>query len=220
MTERVLDRTVWHDPASRLPAYRAGTGRLRTVTWTHRGPILDQGNLGGCTGYAIVNALNSGLLRNDLDARGYGVFGAREADGAYAIATTIDPYPGSWPGRDTGSSGLAVCKGLRRAGVLIGYRHAFGADHALGALSGGPVIVGTNWYTSMFEPTDTGRFEISGKVEGGHEYALIGIDAESQEVLAVNSWGEHWGASGYFRLRWDQLERLLSEDGDCTVPIA
>ncbi|HEY7938869.1 MAG TPA: hypothetical protein VID05_03495, partial [Acidimicrobiales bacterium] len=59
------------------------------------------------------------------------------------------------------------------------------------------------------------------QVRGGHEFELVGFDAEARTVHAVNSWGTHWGLHGRFTFSWDDLERLLSkaEQGDATVPI-
>jgi hypothetical protein len=42
-------------------------------------------------------------------------------------------------------------------------------------------------------------------------------NAAEKVVLARNSWGPSWGAQGTFRVSWDDLGRLLDEDGDATL---
>jgi hypothetical protein len=38
-------------------------------------------------------------------------------------------------------------------------------------------------------------------------------------LLLDNSWTTDWGNAGSFKFSFATFERLLSEDGDCTVPI-
>lgn len=53
-----LGRIVQHDPRSL--AFVAATAPLKTVTHRLSGQVLDQGNLGSCTGNAMAQALNTG----------------------------------------------------------------------------------------------------------------------------------------------------------------
>jgi C1A family cysteine protease len=71
----------------------------------------------------------------------------------------------------------------------------------------------------MFRPGSDGTVTVAGQVAGGHEVCLVGLDVERRDVLAVNSWGPGWGVGGFFRLRWEDLDRLLREQGDATVLI-
>jgi hypothetical protein len=40
-----------------------------------------------------------------------------------------------------------------------------------------------------------------------------------EEVLCRNSWGYDWGIYGDFRLKWADLERLLTDEGEACVPL-
>lgn len=186
----------------------------KTVLWDHLGPVLDQGSTGSCTGHATAQACNTrpthqprGRLLNNDDARSI-----------YSRATELDPWPGIWPPTDTGSSGLAACKAAVERGHITRYEWAFGFDHLLSALQSGPVMVGTWWYDSMFT-TRSGYVTAEGERVGGHEYLIVGCNLRSRYVTALNSWGPHWGLRGRFRLPFDTMRRLLTEDGDAVQPI-
>jgi hypothetical protein len=136
----------------------------------------------------------------------------------YERATVIDPWPGSYPPNDTGSDGISVCKAAVEKKLIVSYDHTFNFTDALLALVLKPVMFGTNWYDGMFTPTSTGEVKISGSIAGGHEWTAIGIDVKNAKIRAINSWGSSWGNNGYFYVSFPTLQRLLSENGDCTVP--
>lgn len=205
-------RVVQHDPRSR--AFPVAAGPVGTRHHYHHGPVLDQGMVGSCTGNALAQALNTGPLK--VKARP--VLDEAAAVRLYSAATRLDPFPGEYPPTDTGSSGLAVCKAAMDAGLLSGYRHAFSLNDALGALTAQPVIVGVDWYTGMLNPDRNGYLHPTGVVEGGHEVALVGINATLKRVTILNSWGPEWGRRGRALLSFDDLGRLLADQGDCTVP--
>lgn len=206
-----LGRHVHHDPRSlAFPALTA-TSTIHDVAWRHYGPILDQGQLGSCTGHALVDCL---MTRPDY--RSGRKLTHDDALRAYERATVIDPFPGSYPPTDTGSDGLDVCKAAVEFGWISGYTHAFGIDHALGALMLSPVMVGTDWHESMFDPDSRGRLTVSGAVVGGHEYT---ITAKAGSWLRfVQSWGPSWGAKGFGWIKVTDLAALLDAGGDVTVP--
>lgn len=206
-----LGRTVWHDERSR--DYPAAAGALgQPARWPH-GPVLNQGNLGSCTANALIGAVN---CRRAIAGRS-DFLTETEAVGVYARATEIDPVPGSWPVQDTGSSGLAVAKVAKTAGLIGSYAHCFGVEHVLAALALGPVMIGIPWLNSMFTPVG-GRIVVDEKsgVAGGHEVCLIGTDGQSV-VTVLNSWGDTWGTGGTATLAVEDLAWLLAQDGDATV---
>lgn len=232
MSDAVLDghgyrlgRTVWHDEASRL--WPAAWHRIRTAEWplVTGATVLDQGQVGSCTANALAHALNTRHLQAARARRGHGaLLDEPAAVDLYSAATKVDPYVGEYPPTDTGSSGLAVCKVAKWRGLLTGYRHAFSLNGALRALSGGPVIIGVGWRESMFTPRADAALgavlEVTGAVAGGHEVCLDAIDADRRMVRLVNSWSTLWGFHGRAWLYWEDLDTLLADGGDCTVPVA
>lgn len=207
-----LGRLREHDPRSRAFAFSPATLTLPaySVTHTRRVPIFDQGSLGSCTGNAAAGWLGS-------DPHGTAKADEALAVSLYSEATRLDGFDGEYPPDDSGSSGNAVAKALKRRGLITRYEHAFSFRAALAAIVVAPVIVGVPWYENMFEPLDSGYVEIGGDVVGGHEFLIRGIDPRRQHVLCDNSWSTAWGRRGRFWLRFATLERLLAEQGDCTI---
>ena len=206
-----LGRRVEHDEASRLYPAVAVAAPLSSAQHVHHGPVLDQGNLGSCTGNAAAQCLNTEPFA------GPSLLDENAAVAIYSWATHHDKYYGSYPPDDTGSSGLAVAKAVRHLGLISTYRHAFGLAHVLGALVLQPVIIGIPWMNDMFTPDAQGYLSPTGGVAGGHEVALIEISVEEESVTLLNSWGAGWGHNGTAKLRWTDLGTLLAQQGDCTV---
>lgn len=215
-----LGRLVEHDPRSKLYPARQAV-RPRTVLWDHHAPVLDQGDLGGCTGFALAQCLNTAKFASSrpkrLGRRYY--LNDKYAQMMYARATQLDDIEGTWPPTDTGSSGLAVCKAGVQLGYLAAYQHAFGFVHFAQAITLQPVIVGTWWYDAMYYPDAYGFVKPVGENVGGHEYLALGINYADQYVTCLNSWSASWGDRGRFRLTFTDFAALLQDDGDVTVPI-
>jgi hypothetical protein len=209
-----LGRVLEHDERSRgFPAKT--TAVQRTVLWSHTAPVLDQGELGSCTGNALAQCLNT----THFKASRKRYLDEAAAKALYSKATTLDDVPGAYPPQDTGSSGLAVCKAGVQLGYLSGYQHAFGFDHFIGALQLSPVIVGTNWYQGMYDVDSMGFITPGGDIAGGHEYLILGVNITGQYVTMLNSWSKGWGRNGRARIRFNDFQRLLNEDGDVTIPL-
>ena len=117
-----LGRVVEHDERSRdYPAMSVVPAAILPIRWAHYGTVLDQGDIGACTGFAMAQCLNSGRLHE-----GHRQLGADDALALYSSATRLDSVPGHYPPDDTGSSGLAVAKAAKAAGYIRSYTHAFG----------------------------------------------------------------------------------------------
>lgn len=234
----ILGRHVEHDPASL--AYAAPVlpkSALRSVEWTRRILVLDQGQLGSCTGNAATGALGTDSAGRTaqtsvtISAAGAAASRGRFAAGRhlldegfarslYSLATELDSVPGAFPPEDTGSSGLGVAKALRALGLAAGYRHAFHLQALTSALQTSPVIIGIPWLQSMFEPGTDGRLTVdpASGVAGGHEVEIAQYDATNGEYWITNSWGISWGQQGRAYLTAADLRWLLAQHGDVTIP--
>jgi hypothetical protein len=191
------------------------------VRWPRHVDIYDQGQTGSCTGNAIAGAAATGPLWDALTPNLQALLdGEAEALTLYEAATQIDPFPGAYPPDDTGSDGTSACKAAKAAGFISAYRHALKLSTALAAVEKGPVITGTNWYESMFYPDSNGVISISpdSEIAGGHEYCVDQVLVDSQLIGFQNSWGTDWGIKGRAYMSWDTWARLISENGDVTVP--
>ena len=189
-----------------------------SVAYTrHCGPF-DQGDLGACTGNAMA-----GLLMTDPFWTPGRVLNEEDAVKLYALATTLDDIPGTYPPDDTGSSGIGVAKAAEREGWFQGYEHALGLDELFSGLSHRPGVLGMNWYDSFDSPLATGECALTAAatVRGGHEVEMFKVDAALKQVWCYQSWGVAWGSlrNGTFWFSFETLARLLAEQGDATFPI-
>lgn len=211
-----LGRHIEHDQRSKNFAVEAPEGvALRTHYWPRRSAILDQGQVGSCTGNAMAGAIATDT------ANGPGRTGIDEelALRLYRDATRLDHVRGEYPPDDTGSTGLAVAKAAKRDGFILQYRHAFSIRATLAALQSGPVIVGMSWLTGCDNPDEKGIIDYGGDVRGGHEVLCRGVDMEGYVLWFDNSWGGDWGLNGSFGMRFADFEIALGDGGDVTVPI-
>jgi hypothetical protein len=72
----------------------------------------------------------------------------------------------------------------------------------------------------MFDPTAAGNVTVDrhSGVAGGHEYVISAYDQKSGTFRMDNSWGTSWGIKGSAWLLESDMQWLLSQDGDITVP--
>lgn len=220
-----LGRHVRHDPESKRYAEpEPASLTLTHVDWTDT-VLLDQGNVGSCTGNATVGNLGTGEFIGTEPAGT--ALTETLALGIYSDAEVIDGN-GPYPPNDNGSSGLSVAKAAKTRGLISGYTHALSLTAALAALQRQPVITGVNWYTGFDTPDADGFAQVSGTVRGGHEFVVVGngtaadfgitaVPAATRLVKARNSWGPSFGVNGYFYFTEADWGRLLSEQGDVTI---
>jgi len=168
---------------------------------------------------ATGTAMAGWLGTNRRGALGKKTLTAADALALYELATHFDAFPGTYPQQDTGSTGLAVAKAAQQLGLITGYRHAFTIEQALSALAQGPVITGTNWLSGMDRPDPHGVVKLTGSVRGGHEYEVLGYNADTGLVECCNSWGRAWGLRGRFFLSLSDWATLLDADGDVIMPV-
>lgn len=209
--DRRLDRIPEFDPKSR----RFGIAEVlpdkpqRSYSW--RTPtVLDQAQEGACVGFSWSHEL---LARPVLQSGVDDVF----ARTIYREAQLLD----EWPGEDySGTSVLAGAKAVTARGHMREYRWGFNLNDLIMALGyQGPVVLGLNWYTGMMNADPEGMIRPTGQVEGGHAICAFGVSLRLRRISLVNSWGRDWGEDGICYLSFDDVERLLGEQGEQCIPV-
>lgn len=221
VTDPRLGRNIKHDSRSLLyKAPESDLSTLKSVRHQRNIPVLDQGDLGSCTGNAGTGCLGTAAfwettntILSPTDANMDEQFAIK----LYSDATKADNYQGDYPPDDTGSDGLSIAKVLKSRGLISGYTHATSLNAAITALATQPVIVGIDWYNDMFNPDADGRVHPTGGVAGGHEIVFDELDVENQRLWFTNSWGTSWGVDGRAYLTYDDFNKLMKRDGDVTV---
>jgi len=180
-------------------------------------PVLDQGSLGSCTGQAMTGVLGSEVCYDALDADQRTALGEAFAVGIYSRATELDPFPGTYKPDDTGSDGLSAAKAVKERGYASGYQHMTSLAAMHNAIQSGPFAVGFNWYSGFDHPDSQGKVTLSGTIRGAHEWEALNYLASPGLWECVNSWSDSWGKNGRFYVSDEDMDRLLSEQGDATA---
>lgn len=214
-----LARLVQFDPRSRkYPVRKLVAGETpRSYTWGCD-TVLDQGAEGACVGFSCSHE----LIAKPKPIRGITTKFARES--VYWEAQKIDPWAGgSYPGaspRYEGTSVLCGVKILQKLGYIKEYRWSFSLNDLILAVGHvGPAILGLNWYEGMFEPHSCGCLHVTGELSGGHAILCRGVNVKKKTFLLHNSWGSDWGNNGTAEITFEEMDRLLKEDGEAVVPL-
>jgi len=190
---------------------------LPDALWAPYAHSLNQ-RVGSCTGNAAIGwrVGQPWVWRGTLDP----ILLENYAESVYSDATRIDPFPGSWPPDDTGSDGESVMTVMTRRGLVGSWQTVYTFEGVQRALQSGPCIIGSNWHTSMFSPNACGQVDVSGAVEGGHEYVWRGVQYSTKRGLFTNSWDDDYGTKdsqgrgGYFWMTFGNIQKLLNEGAD------
>jgi hypothetical protein len=215
-----LARLVHFDERSRGFPVRAAleAGAVpRSYTWSC-GQCLDQGPDGACVGFSMTHE----LIARPAVVRGLTAKFAKEQ--VYWEAQKIDPWSGgSYPGASPtyeGTSVLAGIKVLQKLGYVTEYRWAFGLEDLVLAVGHcGPAVLGIPWYDGMFDMASCGYLHVTGQVAGGHAILCNGVNVKKKTFNLHNSWGPGWGHGGDATVSWDEMDRLLHEDGEAVIPM-
>jgi hypothetical protein len=222
-----LGRHREHDPRSRAYAVEpAAAGKVdrSPILWDRYSAILDQGDIGACTGNAMAGWLGCAPhCTSKADAAQYDETFALKL---YSLATRLDRIPGYYsPGdpdsQDAGSSGLAVAKAARKLALIRSYGWAFSLNGLIHALRSGPVIVGVPWFSGMDHPDRNGLIEATGEIRGGHEFLIRGWQPSGPldgVFTADNSWGPSWARNGSMFFTAKTWTELAAQQADVTVP--
>ena len=214
-----LGRHIRHDSRNKAYPWQRSAAAPVSQLWTRHGSILDQGQLGSCTGNAETGALECDPCYAALPAA-HPALDESLAVAIYSAAEKIDGGAG-YPPEDDGSTGPSAASAAVGMNLISGYLHCFSLADVLDALQQHPVCVGANWYSSFDQPDSSGLVAISpgAQVRGGHEFLCRGLDVDAQLLFFDNSWGTGWGNKGSFSMAYGTLDRLLGEQGDATISL-
>lgn len=163
----------------------------------------NQGETSQCVAYSWLHYIHHGPLywpgKNPV----------MEPAEVYKQAQEID----EWPGENyEGTSVRAGAEVLKKWGWILEYRWGYSMDELIQAvLHIGPVVVGTDWLTGMFEPDSKGFIRATGWPAGGHAWLIDGIDTKQQYFRLKNSWGRGWALKGQAYISFKDLEYLINQ---------
>lgn len=179
--------------------------------WNSHYIQLNQGNLSACVGFSHAHYISSDPnpvsgMTNEIGIQ------------IYKLAQTLD----DWPGENY--EGTSVLSGVKAAQQMFpelmeSYHWAFNLENMILSIGYiGPVLLGVNWYSSMYSVGSTGFISIGGANVGGHAIEAVAVNVEQKWFRLKNSWGSEWGSNGYCRVSFNDMRRLLAENGECLVP--
>lgn len=206
------------------PARVAGLGHRY---WWDSAWWGDQGQFPHCVAYSWMHFIEDGPTTHFYETRDFdpSYLNESRADKHQPLFNPVTIYNeaqkiDAWPGEDyAGTSVRAGAEILRKLGVIAEYRWASSVDEVVSALLNlGPVVVGTWWYSDMFSPNaKTGLITATGSKAGGHAYILNGVNVKKKLIRIKNSWGRAWGKKGHAYISFDDLGKLLNDQGEACV---
>lgn len=183
---------------------------LRNNTWPCK-IYLDQGKDGACVGFAFAHEFAA--LPSKVEGVTYDV-----AMKLYRKARDLDEFEGNNYEGTSILGGVKACQELYPR-CFDSYRWAFGIDDVLHTLSKyGPIVVGLTWWSEMFLPNKEFIIKAKGFKSGRHGFLLNGINVKKELVRIHNSWGPSWANRGEAFISWDDLRKLLKDNGEACVP--
>jgi hypothetical protein len=174
--------------------------------WDANGWWGNQGALPQCVGYSWSHWLEDGPVQQS------GKPPVVHPSTIYFNAQKLD----QWPGENyNGTSVRGAVKYLQQIGKVKSYYWAFDLPTLVNTvLKVGPVVVGTNWYNGMFSPDKSGNIRLTGRFVGGHAYLINGVDLNKKVFRLKNSWGKSWGIGGHAYISFNDMTRLIRENGE------
>lgn len=159
-----------------------------------------------CVGFAWAQWLYSAPLMSKLAS-------VAAPSAIYAEAQKHDEWDGE------GYAGTSVRGGAKALQSLGHIKHYFWEYTTEGVrdwlcADRGTIVLGTNWYANMTELAPGAYAKPNGGAQGGHAYLCCGYNQRSGSFRCINSWGSSWGDNGRFWLAGEDLELLLSQDGE------
>lgn len=170
----------------------------------------DQGKTPQCVGYAWAHWIDDGPIIHP------GPHPVIAPQLIYTEAQKID----EWPGENyNGTSVRAAAKYLKSINKISSYLWAFDINTLINTvLNIGPVVVGTDWYYSMFFPK-RGIIKATGFIVGGHAYVINGVDLKTKYFRIKNSWGQGWGDKGHAFISFADMQKLMNKRGEVCLAV-
>ena len=171
----------------------------------------NQENTPQCVGYAWAHWIEDGPVKHE------GISPIINPTLIYKEAQKLD----EWVGENyNGTSVRGAAKYLKSTNKISSYLWTYNINVLIDTvLTKGPVVVGTNWYRSMFFPDKNGLIRVTGKLTGGHAYVINGVDKNKKLFRIKNSWGKNWGKSGHAFISFSDMEKLIKQNGEVCLAI-
>jgi hypothetical protein len=210
----VLDYVPRLDERNR--AHRVGAAPVLASLpryWQPSATVLDQGQEGACVGMGVTGEYGASPVRGKISNT--------LALDVYNRAKQVDEFEG------VDYDGTSVRAGMlvgRERGWWTGFKWAFNMTEVRTALETGPVVIGIQWKSGMYEAPG-GILLAKGKVVGGHCILITGYDPKHPAIGGPayelrNSWSASWGVKGSaFISAYDLNAVLFKSGGEAAVPI-
>jgi C1A family cysteine protease len=202
-------------------------------------PVEDQGQLGSCTGNALVGALeflekknkikkfedlsrlfvyyNERVIENTI----FSDAGAMIRDGIKSLKKLGVCSEKKWPYavKKFAVKPSPACYRDALNHQITAYQRISTLDQMRACLADGyPVVFGFTVYEGFESEivAQTGVLQMptfEERVIGGHAVLAVGYDDTAQRLIVRNSWGTNWGMQGYFTMPYGYIKnRNLSDD--------
>ncbi len=193
-------------------------------------PVENQGQLGSCTGNALVGNLeflekkaghhltNLSRLFIYYNERAMECTigedaGAMIRDGVKSLVKLDVCTEKLWPYRIARftKKPSSACYKQARDHQITSYHRVIGLQQMKQCLAEGyPFVFGFSVYESFESPqvAKAGQLNLpkpSEKQVGGHAVLAVGYDEQTERMLVRNSWGADWGIEGYFTMPYDYI---------------
>jgi hypothetical protein len=205
-------------------------------------PTLNQGRCGSCVAFAAVATFETQLniAANDTSSPwqlspqylfscgggGCGFGWMPESAARFLVNRGVTdnacmPYSSGAHGDDIRCN-TACTNATERVMKPIGYARPSSGGASVPAvkraLLKGPLMASMVVYDDFMFYTGGVYKHVTGSRAGGHAVSIVGWNDEHQSWVVRNSWGQGWGANGYFEIAWDDISGVGERTWSLEVP--